>query len=61
MSKTVRITQIKSVIGYTQNQRDTLRALGLRRMNHSVEKTLNPSVEGMLKTIPHLIKVEEIK
>lgn len=56
----VKITQIKSGIDRPENQKRTLVALGLRKMNHSVEKELNPAMEGMINTIKHLLKVETI-
>ena len=59
--KKVRITQIRSGIGRPQDQKDTLIALGLRKMNHSVEVDLdNPSKAGMVKKVAHLLKIEEI-
>ena len=54
----VKITQIKSGIGYPKNQKATLRALGLRKMNASREVELNPQLEGMIRTVNHLLKVE---
>jgi large subunit ribosomal protein L30 len=57
--KTVRVTQVRSVIGYDRKQRATLRGLGLRRMNHTVELEDTPSVRGMIAKVPHLLKVEE--
>jgi len=54
----VKITQIKSGIGYPKNQKATLIALGLRKMNASREVELNPQVEGMIRTVNHLLKVE---
>ncbi len=54
----VKITQIKSGIGYPKNQKATLRALGLRKMNASREVELNPQIEGMIRTVNHLLKVE---
>ena len=54
----VKITQIKSGIGYPKNQKATLRALGLRKMNASREVELNPQVQGMIRTVNHLLKVE---
>lgn len=56
----VKLTQIKSSIDRVQKQKDTLRALGLRRINHSVEKELSPQVEGMIKKVEHLIKIETV-
>ena len=55
----IRVTQIKSGIGYDRRQRDTLRGLGLRRMNHTVEVIDTPEVRGMINKIPHLLRVEE--
>ena len=54
----VKITQIKSGIGYPKNQKATLRALGLRKMNASREVELNPQVQGMIRTVSHLLIVE---
>jgi large subunit ribosomal protein L30 len=56
----LRITQIKSGIGYKRNQRDTLRSLGLKRMHDTVVKEDRPEIRGMVATIPHLVTVEEI-
>ncbi len=55
------ITQIKSVIGGKQNQRDTVRSLGLKRIGHTVVRTADAVTVGMLNTVPHLVKVEEAK
>ncbi len=54
----VKITQIKSGIGYPKNQKATLLALGLRKMNASRIVELNPQMEGMIRTVSHLLKVE---
>jgi large subunit ribosomal protein L30 len=54
----VKITQVKSGIGYPKNQKATLRALGLRKMNASREFELNPQISGMIRTVEHLLKVE---
>jgi large subunit ribosomal protein L30 len=54
----VKITQIKSGIGYPKNQKATLRALGLRKMHASREVELNPQIQGMIRTVEHLLKVE---
>lgn len=56
----VKITQVKSSIGYHKKQKQTLEALGLRKMNHSVVKTSTPQIQGMIKKIQHLVAVEEI-
>lgn len=55
------ITQIRSSIGGKQNQRDTLRSLGLKRIGHTVVRAADPVTVGMLNTVPHLVKVEEAK
>jgi len=57
--KTIRVTQVRSVIGYDRRQRATLRGLGLRRMHQTVELRDSPPVRGMLAKVPHLVKVEE--
>ncbi len=57
--KTLRITLVKSPIGYTKRQKDTVRALGLRRMNHTVEHEDSPAVRGMVSKISHLLRIEE--
>ena len=58
--KTLRITQVKSSIGYKEDQGKTLRALGLGKINRSVEQVDNESVRGMIFKVKHLVKVEEI-
>ncbi|MDK1080892.1 MAG: 50S ribosomal protein L30 [Anaerolineae bacterium] len=57
--KILRVTLIKSPIGYTKNQKSTVRALGLHRINQTVEQKDSPAVRGMLNKVSHLIKVEE--
>jgi large subunit ribosomal protein L30 len=59
MSK-VRITQIRSVIDRPEKQKRTVKALGLGKINRSVEKENNDSIAGMIRKVSHLIKVEEI-
>jgi large subunit ribosomal protein L30 len=56
----LRVTQIRSEIGAKQNQRDTLRSLGLKRINDVVEKEDRPEFRGMIFTVRHLVTVEEI-
>ncbi len=56
----VKITQIKSKIDRSKRQKRTLEALGLRKINQSVEHDLSPSIEGMITKVTHLIKVEEV-
>ena len=57
----VMVTYTKSGIGYNQKQKNTLRALGLRKMGDRVEHSLSPAVKGMLAKVPHLVTVEEVK
>ena len=57
---TLRITQVRSAIGGTKNQRATLRTLGLRRINATTERPATPAVRGMIKTVTHLVTVEEM-
>ena len=56
----LKITQVKSQIGGKQNQRDTLRTLGLRRIGDSVVREDRPEVLGMINTVRHLVTVEEV-
>lgn len=58
--KKIKITQIKSTIGYRKRAKDTLIALGIKKMNHSVIKDQSPSILGMINSIKHLLKVEKI-
>ncbi len=60
MSK-IKVTQVRSTIGRSQGQKDTLRALGIRRMHHSVVIDPNPVLMGMVKKISHLVSIEEEK
>jgi len=57
--KSIRITLVRSPIGYTKDQRATARALGLRRMHQTVEHQDNPTLRGMIQKIIHLVEVEE--
>jgi large subunit ribosomal protein L30 len=54
----IRITQVKSVIDRTSRQKKTMEALGLRKMNSSVEKEETPQIKGMVKSVKHLVKIE---
>ncbi|SJM58626.1 LSU ribosomal protein L30p (L7e) [Gulosibacter sp. 10] len=54
------MTQIKSVISEKQNQRDTLRSLGLKRIGQSVVREDSQQLRGYLRAVAHLVKVEEI-
>jgi large subunit ribosomal protein L30 len=57
--KTIKVKQIKSGIGGSPSQRETLRALGLRRIGQVVEKADRPEIRGMVKAIPHLVTIVE--
>ncbi len=58
--KKIKITQIKSKIGHKKYQKATLKALGIRKINHSVIKEDCPQIRGMIETVNHLVKTEEI-
>jgi large subunit ribosomal protein L30 len=60
MATSLKVTQIKSVISEKQNQRDTLRSLGLKRIGHVVVREDNQVNRGYVRTVAHLVKVEEI-
>jgi large subunit ribosomal protein L30 len=57
--KVLRVTLVRSPIGYTKDQRATARALGLRRLHQTVEHKDNPTLRGMIQKIIHLVQVEE--
>jgi large subunit ribosomal protein L30 len=57
----IRITQKKSKIGQTVRQKRTLEALGLKRINHTVELEATPQILGMVSKVAHLLSVEEVK
>ncbi|PIB36416.1 50S ribosomal protein L30 [Reichenbachiella sp. 5M10] len=57
MSKVV-ITQVRSIIKRPNDQKLTIKALGLGKINRSVEKDLTPQIEGMIKKVAHLVSVE---
>ena len=56
----VKVTLVKSLAGYSGDQRATVVALGLGKTNSSVVKDINPQIKGMLHKVRHLVKVEEI-
>lgn len=56
----IRITQVKSKNGKPERQKRTLEALGIHKMNHSVELEATPQILGMVRKISHLVKVENI-
>ena len=57
----VKITQVKSKIGSTKRQKQTLEALGLRRISNTVEVENTPQIQGMVRKVNHLVKIEEVK
>jgi large subunit ribosomal protein L30 len=57
----LKVTQVRSVIGTKQNQRDTLRSLGLKRIHDVVVKEDRPEIRGMVSTVTHLVQVEEVE
>jgi large subunit ribosomal protein L30 len=57
---TLRVTYTKSAIGYPQDQKDTIKALGFRRLNQTIERGDNAALRGMLHKVKHLISVEEV-
>ena len=59
--KRIRVKQVRSQIRRPKNQKLTLVALGLRKMNQVVEHDATPAILGMVKTVNHLVSVEEIK
>ena len=56
----IKVTQVKSVIDRSERQKRTMAALGLKKMNASVEVEATPQILGMVKKVNHLIKVEEL-
>jgi large subunit ribosomal protein L30 len=56
----IRIKWVKSSIGYPQDQKDTIRALGFRKLQHTVEREDVPTIRGMIRKVSHLVKVEEV-
>jgi large subunit ribosomal protein L30 len=59
MAKTVKITLVKSPIGYSKRHKNTVRALGLRKVNQTVEQEDSPVLRGMLSLVNHLVLIEE--
>ncbi|MBP2097792.1 50S ribosomal protein L30 [Enterococcus rivorum] len=56
----LKITLKRSIIGRPQNQRDTVKALGLKKINSTVTKPANDAIKGMVNTVSHLVDVEEV-
>jgi large subunit ribosomal protein L30 len=59
--KRLRVTLVKSAIGYTLRQKNTVRALGLHHMHETVEHLDSPALRGMIAKVIHLVKVEEVE
>ena len=57
----LKVTQVRSQIGTKQNHRETLRSLGLKRINDTVVKEDRPEIRGMVHTVRHLVVVEEVE
>jgi large subunit ribosomal protein L30 len=57
----LKVTQVRSEIGRKQNQRDTLRSLGLKRLHDTVVQEDRPEIRGMVQTVTHLVTVEEVE
>ena len=60
MASPLKITQVRSVIGTTRRQRDTIRALGLKRIRHTVVQEDRPEIRGMIAKVRHMVQVEEV-
>ena len=56
-AKKIKIQLVKSPIGYAKDQKETLKALGLRKLNAVVEKDDNECIQGMIRKVTHLVKV----
>lgn len=58
--KKLKIKLVKSVIGYSQKQREVVKGLGLRRLHHEVIRPDTPVIRGMIEKVKHLLEIEEI-
>jgi len=59
-AKQVKIKYVKSAIGYSQKQKDTVKALGLGKLGSEAIKDLTPEIQGMLNKVSHLVSAEEV-
>ncbi|HOK34394.1 MAG TPA: 50S ribosomal protein L30 [Fervidobacterium sp.] len=59
--KMLKITLVRSTIGYKYDQKDTVRRLGLKKMHQTVIKEDNPQIRGMIEKVKHLLAVEEVE
>tara|TARA_Y100000748_G_scaffold297678_1_gene291984 strand:- start:483 stop:662 length:180 start_codon:yes stop_codon:yes gene_type:complete len=57
----VKITLKRSLIGQSPKAKETVRSLGLKKINSSTEREINPMIKGMLNKVEHLVQIEEIK
>jgi large subunit ribosomal protein L30 len=57
--KMLKVTQVRSIIGYDKKQREVVRGLGLRRIGHSVEVLDHPAMRGMIQKVRHIVVVSE--
>ena len=57
----LRVTYVKSSIGYNQRQKATIKALGLRKLHQTVEHEDTPVIRGMVKKVSHLVAVQEVE
>ena len=55
----IKLTQVRSIIDRPKKQKETMKALGLRKMNQTVEKEVTPQILGMVNKVKHLLQVEE--
>ncbi len=60
MAKRVSIKLVKSTIGQKNSVRSTARSLGLKKINSTVEHEVNPAIEGMLRSVAHIVEVKEL-
>lgn len=58
-TKALKVTWVKSAIGYSVRQKNTVRALGLRRLGQTVEHHDTPVIRGMINKVSHLVRIEE--
>lgn len=61
MSSRLRVTLVRGLVGRPADQRGTVRALGLKRIGHTVEKEDRPEIRGMIFKVKHLVSVEEVE
>ena len=60
-TKQLKVTLVKSSIGFEKSQKETVRSLGLRRINHTVTLSDNPQIRGMIYKVRHLLSVEDVE